>query len=104
MAIRKPLIVLNGQIQEMPVGDSVGTVAAIASYYEPMLTSLGGNLDVCYTNEIMTAIPGMFGTLSEGEIMLDIAGNVITAQAATTNRVPDFLIALNGDIMMGIGA
>jgi hypothetical protein len=97
MAMQKPLVIVKGQVQQLPAGDTT-------FYVFPMLTSLAGNKDVCYTNEIMTALPPVFGTLSQGEIMLDLAGNVMTAQIPTTQRVPDFLTALDGDIMMGIGA
>ena len=62
--------------------------------YAIMLSSLSGNRDVCYTNEILTSLAGA--------VMVDLAGNVMTSPLSTTARVPDFTLDINGDVMMGI--
>ena len=68
MATRKPLVLIGGQPQELPSGDSIGTVAAIASYYEPMVGSTSGNSDVVY--QVGTNIVPDFVMSSDGDIML----------------------------------
>ena len=57
-------------MQELPVGDSIGAVAPIASYYEPMLASANGNQDVVYVDG--TSLVPDFILSSGGDIMMGI--------------------------------
>jgi hypothetical protein len=70
MATRKPLVIIAGQVQELPAGDSVGEVAAITSYYEPMLATNLGNQDVVYIDG--DALVPDFVLSSDGDIIMGL--------------------------------
>lgn len=59
MAIRKPLVIINGQIQELPAGD-------IVSYTEPVV--IGFNNNVVYQTE-ENLVP-LFVTTTDGDIVV----------------------------------
>jgi len=72
MAVRKPLVIISGQVQELPAGDSVGSVAPIASYYEPVLATANGNQDVVY--QAGTSMVPDFMLSSDGDLMMAVGG------------------------------
>lgn len=68
MASRRPLVLISGDIHQLPVGDTIeGSVAGDAVIYEPMLSSGNGNLDVVY----------VAGTSPVPDFMLSSSGDVM---------------------------
>lgn len=61
MATRRPLVIVDGQVQELPAGEVLPTILL-----EPVVVG-GGNLDVVYEAGI-TPVP-MFVTMSDGDIV-----------------------------------
>ena len=61
MSTRRPLIIVDGQVQELPAGEVLPTILL-----EPVVVG-GGNLDVVYEAGI-TPVP-MFVTMSDGDIV-----------------------------------
>lgn len=70
---------------------------------EVIMVSAGGDV-LTSAGEVVLAYPGLIYENNNREIMLDINNNVMSSQREETVRVPDFTLAINGDIMMGIGA
>lgn len=71
MTTRRPLVIVDGQVQELPVGDTVAgvegvTVAGVTLYAEPVVVS-GFNEDAVHHTGA-SPIP-LFVTTTDGDII-----------------------------------
>lgn len=67
MATRRALVIHNGQVQELPVGDTLAGVAGVSTWREPIVVA-GFNTDPVYDTN--TKLVPMFLTTTEGDIIL----------------------------------
>lgn len=65
MAVRKPLVIIQGQVQELPASDTFEGVAV--DYYEPVVAE--GGITVALSPSGTTEIPNFLMTLSGDVIM-----------------------------------
>lgn len=68
MTERRPLVIVGGQVQELPVGDTTvgASVTGSTLYAEPVVVA-GFNLDVVYAENDPT-VP-LFVTTTDGDIV-----------------------------------
>lgn len=51
MAVQKPLVIIDGQVQQLPEGDSIGQVTPIQNYMEPVTVYNGGSPEVVFSDD-----------------------------------------------------
>lgn len=69
MATQKPLVILNGQVQQLPAGDSIegASVTGTTLYAEPVVIA-NFNSNVVYYEDGEPQVP-LFVTTSDGDIV-----------------------------------
>ena len=51
MATRHPLVIVDGQVQELPTGDLVSGVEGVTTWKEPLTVFNDGNPELVFTSD-----------------------------------------------------
>ena len=51
MTARRPLVIVNGQVQELPAGDTVAGVEGVTTWKEPLTVLNDGNPELVFASD-----------------------------------------------------